>query len=132
MERERLEVARRVMKAMRHASGRRPLDIENIHGGRQVVICLGSDTVQYATERVVGVGGAATVVVPKGDHLVPLTWTLQLGAEAVSENDSVHQDSTLDMLVKYVEACGGDFTFHVTTAIGGVDISEAESLTVPA
>lgn len=134
MDKERLEIMRRVLKAMRHPSARGPLTQFNSEGGRQVVICLDDDSVEYATQRVVAVGGAATVVIPHRDGLVPLGWEMcEHGSDALFESDApVHPSSTLGMLLEYFEARGGTaLEFHVSTGFGEAGVRELDRMTVP-
>lgn len=133
METERLEVTRRVMKAMRHESGRRPLVERNGDGGRQVVICIPTDTVGYACERVKAVGGRATVVVPVRGGLLPLRWHIDMGApELIAPDGPIHPGSTMGMLVDWwLAGEHHEVTFTLTT--GSIEVAgDGEQITVPA
>lgn len=88
MDAERREVLRRVMKAMRHPAARIPLADYNADGGRQAVICLADDTLEYAVSRVLAVGGRATVVIPRDGGLVPLSWDVDASSATLVEVDS--------------------------------------------
>lgn len=131
---ERLAVTRRVMRALRHEQGRAPLTDRDGRGAAQVVICLDSDTVDYAASRVSARGGTATVVVPLGDHLVPLRWTQSNRTEALFPDDGpIHPDSTLGMLVTYMDQCDVPVCrFRISTDEGEIDVTEGTHLTVPA
>lgn len=131
---ERLAITQRVMKAMRHESARRPLEERNAEGAVQVVVCLNTDTVEYAAKRVQAVGGKATVVLPHRNALVPLGWTLGPSSNECGRDDGpIHPDSTLGMLVEYFEAAGlTHCTYRISPEMGAVDVSEGEQLTVPA
>lgn len=122
---ERREIAKRVMKAMRHPVTRAPLTSNHL------VICLRTDTVEYAAERVTAAGGTATVVVPHRGGLVPLGWTM-LSGDALPLGDLpeiVHPDSELGMVVDLIDASGETtFSFKMAT----VAVTEGDVLTVPA
>lgn len=132
---ERIEVTRRVLKAMRHRSGRQPLTERNPEGARQVVVCLDHDTIEYATERVAAVGGRATVVVPHREYLMPLNWNLHLTIDQIdgmTVPEQFHPHSQLGMLVEYFISRGQeDLTFHLRTGYGDIDVTGGEQLTAP-
>jgi len=122
------------MKALRHEPGRRPLTRVDRHGTSRIVVCLPSDTVDFATQRVAAAGGAATVVVPHEGFLVPLSWVLQIShQETMLAEDGIHPGSTLGMLVEYLNTSEiAHMSFQVTTGMGDVDVTEGERLTIPA
>lgn len=134
MDSERSEIARRVLRALRHESGRTPMTATDAEGNRPVVIALGRDTVIETVSRVVQVGGAATVVVPdEVGRIVPLT--MELGPEHPGQTPyDIHPDSTMAVLVSYLAASGESVThWRITTPVGDVDVQEgARQLLVPA
>lgn len=132
---ERLQIARRVMRAMRHESAREPLVERNGVGAAQLVVCLPSDTVTYAMDRVRTVGGRATVVVPLGGALMPLGWTIHETAESDSALDDgpIHPESTVGMLAQYLAESGlSRGTFRISADGTEVDVTEGQRLTIPA
>lgn len=131
MDRERIEVMRRVMKAMRHPNARVPLADYNAEGGRQVVICLPGDTLEYVSTRVMAVGGAATVVTPTGEGLVPLSWEIGVAPERLFDGEQpLHPTATLGLLLDYFAARGEQtLSFHIS--FGEVDVREFTPISVP-
>lgn len=133
METERLEVTRRVMRAMRHESGRRPLVERDADGARRVVICLPSDTVRYACERVREAGGRATVVVPARGGLLPLRWHIDEAAPGMFACDGpIHPESTMGMLIEWWMA-GAHHEVTFSLSAGSVEVAgDGNAITVPA
>lgn len=134
---ERIEVTRRILKAMRHTTGRRPFQDRDSEGVAQIVICLNDDTIEYATARVAAVGGSATVVVPYRDYLVPMSWTLDEGSnhlDGIEPKMPVHIHSPLGLLADYIETSDKtEFNFHFNTDLGHVDISaDGDQISMPA
>lgn len=136
MMKERLAVTKRVMKAMRHESARKPLVDRDSAEPLQLVVCLPSDTIEYAARRVQAVGGHATVVVPHRNVLVPLVWTLQpvpAQRDCTADDGPIHPESTVGMLAEYLQEAGLEkCTYRISDEIGAVDVSEGDELTVPA
>lgn len=133
---ERLAITRRLLRAMRHESGRAPMDDYDADGVRQIVVCVPSDTVAYACEQVKAVGGRATVVTPFREGLIPLAWTVSTTPDGVEEphDGPMHPDSTMGVLVDWWAASGThDYTFRLTTGDGNsMEVTEGPQITIPA
>lgn len=133
---ERLAVARRVMRAMRHESGRRPMDDLSAVGVPQVVICVPSDTIAYTCDRVKAVGGRATVVTPHAQGLLPLAWVVDVAPDQLAilpDDGPMHPDSTMAMLLDWWTASSSSAaTFRVCIEAGSIEMTEGEQITIPA
>lgn len=129
---ERREITKRVMKAMRHPLARRPLAGAGADSAQHIIVCLRSDTIDYAAQRVRAAGGIATVVVPHGTGLVPLSWEMTGTREiplSVQSEGPIHPDSELGMLMDYFAARGGD---RLDFCIGEAQIVGRDPISVPA
>lgn len=133
---ERAAVAERVIAAMRSPEGRRRLSSPTADGAVEVAIALRSDTVNDAARWVAALGSHATVVVPLAKAgLVPLVWTISEALEAalIPADSNVHPESTLGMVVDYLEASGaaegeGGFSFRITVGEAEAEITESGPL----
>jgi len=112
----RANVLDRVLPILRHQLGRAPI-VEASDETQTVVIGVRDDTVAETAGHVSALGGVATVAVPQGHLLVPLTWDmtltdieLDLGADS-----NVHPDSALGMLVDYM-ATQTVFSFRIAVS----------------
>lgn len=126
------------MKALQHQSGRRPIVNRAADGSFPLLIGLETDTIGATTRRVSEAGGSATVIVPHGDYLAPLGLMIDSPGEhegrVECERGQIHPESTLGMLVEYLQRCADKEThWCITTPDGDVDVVEIDDwLTVPA
>lgn len=112
---------------MRHDSARRAFLND------QVVICLNTDTIADASERVASVGGAATVVVPFRDGLTALGWTIRKSEPSlgVTVDQRVHPDSELLMVLELMStAKSSQMTIRIEA--GEAAVTEGDPILVPA